>query len=70
MEPKPIRIRVARRIAAWSSTGLLLATSCGASELRLVADVIGAASQVIRDADRQRGDDINFGDWLLSEIID
>ena len=70
MEAKPIRIRVARRIAAWSSAGLLLATSCGASDLRLVADVIGVASQVFRAADHQRQNDINFGDWLLSEILD
>lgn len=70
MKPKPIRIRAARWIAAWSSAGLLLATSCGAGDLRLAADIIGVASQVFRAADNGRGYDINFGEWLVSEIID
>ena len=63
METKPIRIRVARRIAVWSSAGLLLAASCGASDLRLAADIIGVASQVFRSADSGRGNDINFGEF-------
>ncbi len=70
METKPIGIRVARRLAVWSSAGLLLATSCVGSDLRLAADIIGVASQVFRAADNGRGTDINFGQWLVSEIID
>ena len=53
---------------ACSSGGLLLATSCSASDVQAIVTGIEAATQVL--VNNNHSDDITFGEWLLSEIND
>ena len=54
--------------ACLSAAGTLLGASCGTKELdALIVGIEAAAAQLDRS---DRDDDVNFGDWLLSELND
>jgi hypothetical protein len=59
------------RIAATLSVaGVTLATSCGANEMRVVVAGLEAVASSLDGFERDRGDDITFGEWLISELND
>ena len=64
-----------RALVGLSASGLLLGTNCSANELRAVVVGIEAAAPALIPSESQftiteRNNDLNFGQWLISEISD
>ncbi len=59
---------VLKRAIALSATGMLLAMSCSSTGLQALSDGLDAVVGSLAAADRDRVDDITFGEWLLSEL--
>ncbi len=57
-----------KTIVALCGAGIMLGTSCGAKELEAIMAGIDAAARQLNAGGNN--DDINFGDWLLSELDD
>ena len=59
---------VLKRAIALSATGMLLAMSCSSTSLQALSDGLDAVAGSLAAADRDRVEDITFGEWLLSEL--
>lgn len=57
-----------KRAMALSATGMLLAMSCSSTGLQALSDGLDAVAGSLAAADRDRVEDITFGEWLLSEL--
>ncbi len=68
MSTKHISGQLLRKAACLSAAGLLLGTSCTSDELRTVVAGFQAVVDVIEDTNHDA--DLNFGEWLLSELDD
>ncbi len=56
------------RVLMAAAAGTVLAASCDPGQIQAVTAGLSAAASQIDD--QQRDDDINFGEWLWSEIKD
>lgn len=61
--------KAAAGIAAMMAGGTVMQSSCSSSDISAVITGVQIAAQVLDDFDGSSGGgDLNFGDWLLSEI--
>ncbi len=60
--------QVIKAAVASSAAGMLMGGGCGTEELQAVAIGIQAAAGQLDRGDRD--DDMNFGEWLISEFDD
>ena len=59
-----------RKAAAIAVGGTVLASGCGMNELQAIVVGVEAAADVLNLGSRDRDNDMNFGEWLISEIND
>ena len=77
MRTRVNRTQLKRALVGLSASGLLLATTCTADDLRAVVIGIEAAAAALDPGTSgtqiiisEPNNDLNFGEWFLSEIND
>lgn len=59
-----------RKTAVIAMGGSVLAAGCGMPEIQAIVVGVEAAAGALNQGSRDRNIDLNFGEWLLSEIYD